>query len=416
MVHLASYSYIAVPFVPKLEDIQLDSINLTRRELMMTGGGIVIAKLGLTSPVVGEDTQAAAKDLIFHTTKPRNGEPNLTQLVQSWITPVKHFYVRSHAPNPTVDINQFELTVEGKVRKPLTLSFAQLNRLTRRTVTATLTCAGNRRTEFNQEGKVGGVQWEAGAIGNAQWSGFALADVLKMAEVLEGAKHVWFEGLDKIQRNDATIPFGGSIPIEKAMLGGDLPGALLVDRMNGEALTPDHGYPLRTIVPGYIGARSVKWLGKIVVSDMPSPNHYLAHAYKVVKSTDPIDWTEAGPIYRYPINGAIASPQPAATIRPGWLNVLGYVLPTGHPESKIRQVEISTDDGLTWRPAKTIGQSDPFCWQLWKARIRVTRDTQSLSLRALDTSGGFMPQRAPWNAKGYLQNSWYRLPVKVTRD
>lgn len=393
----------------------MNSINLTRRELMMAGGGIVVAKLGLTSPLVGEDTQSTAKDLIFHTTEPRNGEPNLTQLVQSWITPVKHFYVRSHAPNPTIDINQFVLTVEGKVKKPLTMSLAQLNRLTRRTITATLTCAGNRRTEFNQEGKVGGVQWEAGAIGNAQWSGFSLADVLKMAEVLEGAKHVWFEGLDKIQRKESIIPFGGSIPIEKAMLGGDLPGTLLVDRMNGQALTPDHGYPLRTIVPGYVGARSVKWLGKIVVSDMPSPNHYLAHAYKVVKSTDPIDWTETGPIYRYPINGAIASPEPAATIRPGWLNVSGYVLPTGRPESKIRRVEISTDDGLTWQPAKTIGQSSTFCWQLWKARIRVTRDTQSLSLRALDSSGGFMPQSVPWNAKGYLQNSWYRLPVKVTR-
>ncbi len=394
----------------------MNSFNLSRRELMMTGGGIVIAKLGLTSPLVGEDTQSAVKDLIFHTTEPRNGEPNLTQLVQSWITPVKHFYVRSHAPNPTVDINQFVLTVEGKVRKPLTMSLAQLNRLTRRTVTATLTCAGNRRTEFNQDGKVGGVQWEAGAIGNAQWSGFSLADVLKMAEVLEGAKHVWFEGLDKIQRNEAIIPFGGSIPIEKAMLGGDLPGALIVDRMNGQALTADHGYPLRTIVPGYVGARSVKWLGKIVVSDRPSPNHYLAHAYKIVKSTDPIDWTESGPIYRYPINGAIASPEPAATIRPGWLNVSGYVLPTGRPESKTRRVEISTDGGLTWQPAKTIGQTSPFCWQLWKARIMVTRDTQFLSLRALDTSGGFMPQSVPWNAKGYLRNSWYRLPVKVTRS
>ena len=234
-----------------------------------------------------------------------------------------------------------------------------------------------------------------------------------MAEVLEGAKHVWFEGLDKIPRKETIIPFGGSIPIEKAMLGGNVPGALLVDRMNDQALTPDHGYPLRTVVPGYIGARSVKWLGKIVVSDRPSPNHYLANAYKIVKSTDPIDWTESGPIYRYPINGAIASPEAENTIRAGWLSLSGYVLPTGHPESEIRQVEISTDDGVTWQPAKTIGQPSPYCWQLWKARVKVTRLTKSLSLRAVDTSGGFMPQRVPWNAKGYLQNSWYRLPIKV---
>ena len=363
--------------------------------------------------MAAEDTPPVVKDLIFRTTEPRNGEPNLTQLVQSWIAPVKHFYVRSHAPNPIIDVDQYVLSVEGEVRKPLTLSLPQLNQLARKNVTATLTCAGNRRTEFNREGKVGGVQWEAGAIGNAEWSGFALADVLKMAEVLEGAKHVWFEGLDKIPRKETIIPFGGSIPIEKAMLGGNFPGALLVDRMNNQALTPDHGYPLRTVVPGYIGARSVKWLGKIVVSDRPSPNHYLANAYKIVKSTDPIDWTESGPIYRYPINGAIASPEAESTIRAGLINLSGYVLPTGHPESEIRQVEISTDDGLTWQPAKTIGQPSPYCWQLWKARVKVTRLTKSLSLRAVDTSGGFMPQRVPWNAKGYLQNSWYRLPIKV---
>ena len=392
----------------------MKSIDVSRREMLVAAGGIAITSLGLPSVAFGQDPDPLGKDLIFRTTDPRNGEPALSQLVQSWITPVKHFYVRSHAPNPQIDINQYSLTIEGSVRKPLTLTMKQLSQLPRHKATVTLTCAGNRRTEFNREGQIKGVQWESGAIGNANWSGYALSDVLKQAEVLEDAKHVWFEGLDKIERKEAVIPFGGSVPIEKAMIGGNMPGTLLADQMNGKALTLDHGYPLRTVVPGYIGARSVKWLGKIVVSDKPSPNHYLANAYKIVKKTDPIDWTESGPIYRYPINGAIANPEPNVAIAAGWLDVSGYVLPTGRPGARVQRIEISTDNGVTWQPAKTIGQTSEFCWQLWKARVKVTTRTKAIYLRAGDTTGGFMPARVPWNAKGYLQNSWYRLPVKVS--
>ena len=391
----------------------MKSIELSRRELMIATGGFAITSLGLPSLVTGQEPDPLGKDLIFRTTDPRNAEPELTKLVQSWITPVKHFYVRSHAPNPDIDVNQYALTLEGRVRTPLKLTLKDLSRLPRHAVTATLTCAGNRRVEFNQEGKVGGVQWEAGAIGNARWSGIALADVLKQAGVLEDAKHVWFEGLDKIQRKDGVIPFGGSIPIEKAMTQGEMPGALLADQMNGQPLTPDHGFPLRTVVPGYIGARSVKWLGKIVVSDKPSPNHYLATAYKIVKKTEPIDWTESGPIYRYPINGAIADPAPNVTIPAGSLDVSGYVLPTGRPGSKVQRIQISTDQGATWEAVQTLGQTSEFCWQLWRARVNVTPRTKALYLGATDSSGGFMPARVAWNAKGYLHNAWYRLPIRV---
>ena len=390
------------------------SIELSRRELLIAGGAIAITGLHVPRIAWGQDVDPLGKDLIFRTTDPRNGEPELADLVKSWITPVKHFYVRSHAPNPVIDLDRYALTVEGKVRKPLTLTLKELQQMRRHQVTATLTCAGNRRSEFNEESKVGGVQWEAGAIGNARWSGFALADVLKQAGVMEGAKHVWFEGLDQIQRPKGVIPFGGSIPIEKAMTQGEIPGALLVDQMNDKALTADHGYPLRTVVPGYIGARSVKWLGKIVVSERPSPNHYLATAYKIVKKTDPIDWTESGPIYRYPINGAIATPEPQAKVPPGMLDVSGYVLPTGRPGARAQRIQISSDGGATWQPAKTIGQTGEFCWQLWNARVNVTPQTKALYLRATDTAGGFMPARVPWNAKGYLQNGWYRLPISVS--
>ena len=276
-----------------------------------------------------------------------------------------------------------------------------------------MTCAGNRRTEFNEEQKVGGVQWGAGAIGNANWSGVSLADVLQQAEVLENAKHVWFEGLDQIKRKDGIIPFGASIPIEKAMVNDGPGSVLLCDQMNGQPLTPDHGYPLRTVVPGYIGARSVKWIGKIIVSDRPSTNHYVATAYKIVRDKTALDWNEAGPIYRFPINAAVCTPQSGSHVAPGQLTIAGYVLPTGVSKSRVRQVSVSIDDGKKWHIAKIQNNQSDFCWSLWNISVNVDSTVKQILVRAQDTSGGFMPARVPWNAKGYLQNSWFRSKLTV---
>jgi len=384
---------------------------ITRREMLIASGGLVIAGGTLSSrtTLAAED----AKQLVFHSTAPNNAEPKLADLVQSWITPTKHFYVRSHAPNPVIEPEAFELKVEGMVNRPSSLTLKNLSRFKSHSTTATLTCAGNRRSEYNAEGKVGGVQWQSGAIGNANWQGIALADVLKEAEVTPDAKHVWFEGLDEIEKGVGIIPFGGSIPISKAMVAAGPGTPLLANQMNGEPLTPDHGYPLRTVVPGYIGARSVKWLGRIVVSDRPSPNHYVATAYKIVKKTDPIDWAESGPIYRYPINAAICTPQPNAKLASGEIELTGYVLPTGRPGCTVEKVLVSADQGKSWVKAGMVGQESEFCWQLWNAKVDVTAGTQCLIVKAVDSSGGFMPRRVSWNAKGYLQNSWYKLPVEV---
>ena len=170
---------------------------ITRRDMLLASGGIVIAGGTLTSPTAVADE---AKELFFHSTGPNNAEPKLDDLVKSWITPTKHFYVRSHAPNPVIDPKEFQLKVDGMVNRPSSLSLESLERFKTRSTTATLTCAGNRRSEYNAEGKVGGVQWQSGAIGNATWQGVALADVLKEAELTPDAKHVWFEGWTKSKK------------------------------------------------------------------------------------------------------------------------------------------------------------------------------------------------------------------------
>jgi len=390
----------------------------SRRQVLRaatTGAGAI-----LLGPVFGRQGRAWAADgpleqLKVHTKVPANAEPALAALAKEWITPVELFYVRSHAPVPEVDTEAYRLAVTGMVRQPLELSLAELSASKRQqTVTATMTCAGNRRSEHSRVKQVKGVPWEAGAIGNAQWTGVPLAAVLKRAGVAEGAKHVWFEGLDRIEKGGETISFGGSIPLAKAMSHqAEMPGALITTKMNGEPLTPDHGSPVRMVVPGYIGARSVKWLGKIVVSDRPSPNHYVSGAYKLVTEDEPQQWERAEPIYQYPLNSAICIPAAGATVKAGRITVRGYALPSGKPDAVLRKVEASADGGRNWKQAKLIGKRQAFCWQLWEGQLPASGMQATLLVRATDTTGASQPQRVDWNLKGYLMNAWYRTEVQV---
>ncbi|MEM1304117.1 MAG: molybdopterin-dependent oxidoreductase, partial [Planctomycetota bacterium] len=229
---------------------------LDRRQILRTAAASP-AVLFSRQAFAREPTTDAAR--VVHTTDVPNSEPSPAALVEDWITPVERFYVRSHAPTPSIDPGEFRLTVEGMVDRPLELSLADLKRMPQRTVTATMTCAGNRREEHSRTKPVPGVQWQAAAIGNATWTGVPLAVVLRRAGIADGAEHVWFDGLDRVERPGGVIPFGASIPLDKAMAehrstaGGAAPGALVVHAMNGRPLEPDHGFPVRTVVPGYIG-------------------------------------------------------------------------------------------------------------------------------------------------------------------
>jgi sulfite oxidase len=356
------------------------------------------------------------KNLTWLDSDAPNGEPDLIELIKSWQTPVKDFYVRSHAPAPKIDVDTFKLEVEGKVRKPLSLSLSELKaKFKYATAVATLTCAGNRRQELAAMKPISGVPWGSGAAGNAKWGGYVLSEILKAAEIEPGAKHVWFQGLDEIQRSSGVIPFGGSIPLERAMAKFDaVPGAIIADSMNDKQLPVDHGYPLRSLVPGFIGARSVKWLGKVIVSDAPSPNHYLQNAYKIVKEATGEAFAKADPIYEFVINSVIANPKRGAEVKAGKVTVAGYALPSGSAATTVKQVQLSSDGGKTWLDAKITSPQKQFCWVLWSATVPVWKSTSALLARAIDSAGTTQPERVAWNAKGYLMNEWYKTDVKVS--
>ena len=395
-------------------------IVMNRRELFHRAGIVAPFLLAGNWPtgigtLAAEATVAEQAGMIVHGLEPHNSETRLDRLIESWITPNDLFYVRSHAPVPQVDVKQFRLSIEGLVKKPLQVSLDQLQTgFMQRAVVATLTCAGNRRNEHSAVKEVEGVPWQAGAIGNAKWSGVTLSDLLKKAGLKEGAKHVWFEGSDQIQRSGGVIPFGASIPLDKAMSDdAAMPGTLVATQMNGEPLPPDHGFPVRTVVPGYIGARSVKWLGKIVVSDRPSPNHYVATAYKLVEESTPETWAAAPILYDYPLNSVTCLPAAGAKIKAGMTTVTGYALAPAADGGIVQRVELSADGGQTWSNADFTSPAVPYCWRLWKTQVKLRSGATDLVVRATDSSDNVQAERVPWNLKGYMFNAWHHTAVDV---
>jgi sulfite oxidase len=313
------------------------------------------------------------------------------------------------------------MKISGLVNRELEFSVAELkDKFDTHKVAATLTCAGNRRQEMSLIKKVAGVQWDAGAIGHANWMGALLSDVLAAAEIKPGAKHVWLEGLDPIREKDGSeAPFGGSIPLEKALVKTGVNSAsLLAHTMNEQPLTAEHGAPLRLVVPGYIGARSVKWLAKIIVSDVPSTNHYLAEAYKIIQTDDKDEVAKAEPIYDIPFNVAIGLAN-GTKLKVGQQFIQGYALPRG----QVRSIEFSANNGRSWTEINMRQQpqdsGNQFNWKLWETEVDILPGKQTLIVRASGTKikNGQVeklttPEQGEWNLKGYMYNGWHRVRVE----
>lgn len=382
-----------------------------RRFLELTGTSALAAAWGCRGGAALAPESDVA-ELIARQENPFNAEPALEKLAETWITPLRSFYVRTHGTVPSIDPATYRLRVEGLVERPLSLGLEELtDGFARSSVPATLQCAGNRRNEHSRTKKVPGVAWDAGAIGNAEWSGARLAELLQRAGVKGGARHACFTSLDECTTAAGKTPFGVSIPIEKAMA----PETLVATGMNGRPLSPRHGFPARALVPGWIGGRSVKWLGSIVVSEKPSDNYYHAKDYKIFPpdvTPEAAKWDEAAPLGPMPTSSAICSPMAGETVKAGRLRVRGYALAaTGR---SIAKVEVSADGGRTWTAARVEAGSSAFSWNLWTAEVGAGAGQAVLAVRATDSSGAVQPEQTPWNFKGYLYSGWHRIPVTIS--
>ncbi len=386
----------------------------TRRHFMGAAGlaGAALAT-GQTGCSVAGPAPDETHELIARQDSPLNAEPRLERLADSWITPTRSFYIRSHGTRPAVDPAGFRLSVDGMVDRPLTLSLEDLESFSGASVTATLQCAGNRRLEHSKVKPVGGVQWDAGAIGTAEWRGVRLADLLHKAGLMSGAKHLWFEGLDSVALKDRPTSFGGGVPLEKAMR----PETLVALEMNGRPLSREHGFPARTLVPGFIGARSVKWLHRIVVSDRPSENNFVAKDYKMFPpdaTPETVKPEAFGPIYDMVLGSAICSPGSGDNVKAGKITVRGYAVPPGDPGGRVARVEVSPDGGKSWVEGRFRGTKSDFTWQLWEAEVTVPIGESTLAVRATDGTGRTQPENAAWNFKGYLNDSWHRVKIRAS--
>lgn len=353
----------------------------------------------------------AGKKLIARQERPFNAEPSLDVLTREWITPWETFFVRSHGDVPQVERGGYRLKIEGLIDRPRDYRAEELEPLSsmfpQASTICTLTCAGNRRAEFAAayQQQVPGVSWDSGAIGNADWTGVKLSDILKAAGVKPDAKHVWFEGLDPIDNKGVSEPYGGSIPLAQALADSAIgPGAIICSRMNGQPLTAEHGAPLRAIVPGFIGARSVKWISRIVVSDRPSPNRFLAREYKLLREGSDAEIAAAAPEYEMMLNSIIASGQKSGD---RW-TLRGFALPQGQLGRVIDRIELTTDAGKSWTPAKIVSPARDFCWVLWTAEIPQGANPLTVAVRAVDNRGVTQPMTVPWNVKGYQYNAWHK--------
>ena len=351
-------------------------------------------------------------DTIVHEIDPYNAEPTPTALAASFLTPIDTFYSRNHGPVPDVDPGTWRLEVGGLVARPLTLGRSELESTFQTvTLTATLQCAGNRRAGLVAVRDIPGEDpWGETATSTATWTGVRLADVLSAAGLDDDVHHVCFDAPDVSQIAEPPAPYGASIPVTKATA----PEVLLAWAMNGERLPAAHGAPLRLVVPGYIGARSVKWLQRITASDHPSQNYFQATAYRLLPPDG--DPTTAGPgdglsLGAVALNSAVLTPAEGESVTAGPLQITGYAFAGG--DRSVARVDVSVNGGRSWTQADLGEDAGGWSWRLWRATVRVPTGDVEVVARAWDTSAASQPEHpAPlWNPKGYVNNSWPRVTV-----
>jgi sulfite oxidase len=351
-------------------------------------------------------------DMVVHRAEPFNAEPPPAALAPDGPTPLDAFYVRSHGPVPELDPARFRLRVDGLVERELEFGLDDLRAgFAEHEVAATLQCAGNRRAGLVAVREIPGeAPWGPGATATAVWRGVRLADVLAAAGVRPEAGHVAFLGADESDEAQPPQRFGASIARHKALARE----VLLAWAMNGAPLPAVHGAPLRAVVPGYIGARSVKWLERITARATPSDNWFQASCYRLLPPDADPDAAGPGagvPLGAVAVNADILQPDDGATLAAGPVRVAGYAF-AGDDRSVVR-VDVSTDGGRTWRQAKLHDQASPWTWRRWEAEVTLEPGPGEIVARAWDSAGATQPADPAevWNPKGYANNSWARLRV-----
>ena len=360
--------------------------------------------------------------LKVHGDRPCNAETPGSEL-KDHITPNNIFYVRNHlwVPNHQED-DGHEITIEFEDGEEKTVTLGEIrSKFQEHTVTAVLQCSGNRRSHMTTGSRpTQGLQWGVGAIGNAEWTGVWLRDVLQDAgldtnDLPDEVRHVQFSGSEA---------YGASIPIEKAVdKRGDV---LLAYKMNGEPLPRDHGWPVRIIVPGHVAARSVKWVNKITLSEEESPSQWQRRDYKCFgpnQGPNP-DWDSAPAIQETPVQSAVTRyldrrPGDSKTLegcspKEDSVSLEGYAYAGGG--RRIVRVDVSPDGGRTWKQADFLENPSKgykaWGWSRWQIAIPRDQAERSFVIKAVDEANNVQPEshEPHYNFRGNLATAWQRIP------
>ena len=390
-------------------------MHLSRRDLLAAAaylaagaGSSRVANGGALFAQTPRPTIAPGKEgLVVRSLRPPDYETPVA-LLDSWITPVESFYVRSHLPAPTaLDAAAWTLQIEGEVDKPVSLSIDDIRKMPSTTITMTLECAGNGRSFFDPP--VAGIQWGKGAIGTARWTGVRMAEVLKRAGIRPTAKFVLMNVADRAL--GSMQDFVRQLPIEKATHQD----TLIAYDMNGQPLPPLHGFPLRAIVPGWEGAYAMKWLTTLRAVPREFDGFWVATAYRYpLKQVAPgatVDPKDMGPLTGLVVKSLITKPLEGGVVPIGKVDVAGFAWAG---EDTIAKVEVSTDNGATWQATRLTGEQAKYTWRRFETQVSTVRPESVLIMaRATDSSGRTQPMTPPWNPSGYLWNAPDAVRVEV---
>jgi sulfite dehydrogenase (cytochrome) subunit A len=386
-------------------------------------GGDLLSLPAWAAPAVaaGDDPLLAGRplvrypektDLILLTSRPPQLETPMKYFERA-ITPNEAFYVRYHiAPPTSIDLSTWRLKIGGSVHQPLELSAEDLQtKFQRATVTAVNQCSGNSRGYFAP--RIFGGQWANGAMGNAEWSGVRLRDILTMAGVQPSAVEVSFNGLDR-PASTATPDFVKSLTIARIM---DDPDVLIADQMNGQALPMLNGFPARLVVPGWYATYWVKNLSEITVLDREFDGFWMRKAYLIPDT--PCGCAQPGtapanavPITRMKTRSFIVSPEDGARIASGPATTLkGIAFDGGYG---ISEVLVSADSGASWQSAQLGRDLGNYSFREWSFAWTPPRaGSYRLMVRAVTRTGESQAAEPLWNPGGYLRNSIEHVDISV---
>jgi DMSO/TMAO reductase YedYZ molybdopterin-dependent catalytic subunit len=345
--------------------------------------------------------------LIIRQKDPNNLEMPFDQL-DDFITPSELFYIRSHFLVPELNVASYRLSIRGAVRRELSLSYADIRTMASRTRIATLECAGNSRVFLVPPAP--GAQWELGAVGNAQWTGVPLSVLLERAGLADEVCEVVLEGADRgIPKEEpkppGTISYARSIPRKRALE----PDVLIAYAMNGQDLTPDHGYPLRAIVPGHYGMASVKWLTGIIATTQPFLGYWQTSDYGYWDDSAGVPVRR--PLAEMKLKAQIARPRMYETLAPGRSYTIFGAAWAGNTD--VAEIRVSVDGGTSWVQGDFLDAINRHAWRRWK--YEWTTPTQpgryTLFARAKGADQRIQPDNHDPNFGSYVID--HPLPIEV---